>query len=250
MATARRRANASTVSADDDTNCISSTAGPAVSGYDVVAYWSLSSGSSAVRGHSNHSPLGNYRSISSGEPRRVPIQREGYAPQFGGFCSWGIAEESVWTSGHARPGRRPERVGDRDGKLYLFMYDLRDKWLGEVTDDDLDVLSDTSMYVADAEARWSAWFGAQVVFNTACYWRNAQWGRGTYDPARATRALSSSIDQDEPGRTAAREALRQRASAGRRGAQSRRGARRCRPPPRPRGSSSRRRRPPRRRRAR
>ena len=184
-AAARRRANASTVSADDDTNCISGTAGPAVSGYDVVAYWSLSSGSAAVRGHSNHSAdYGNYTFHFSSEANRAAFRSNasGYAPQFGGFCSWGIAEESVWTADTLGPDVDPNVWEIRDGKLYLFMYDLpRDKWLGEVTDDDLDASGDTSMYVADAEARWSAWFGAQVVFNTACYWRNATSGGNVND---------------------------------------------------------------------
>ena len=59
------------------------------------------------------------------------------------------------------------------------MYDLpRDKWLGGGPDDDLDATGDTSLYVSDAEARWSGWFGAKVVFNTACYWRNATSARG------------------------------------------------------------------------
>lgn len=180
----RRRTNV-TVSADDDTNCISGTAGPAVSGYDVVAYWSLASGSDAVLGHVNHSAdWGNYTFYFASDANRAAFRANStrYAPQFGGFCSWGIAAESVWTAATLGPDVDPNVWEIRDGKLYLFMYDLpRDKWLGEVTDDDLDASGDTSEYVSDAETRWSEWFGAQVVFNTACYWWNATSGGDVND---------------------------------------------------------------------
>ena len=47
--------------------------------------------------------------------------------------------------------------------------------------DGVELFDNEFFGIADAEARWSAWFGAQVVFNTACYWRNATSGGDVND---------------------------------------------------------------------
>ena len=61
-----------------------------------------------------------------------------------------------------------------DSKLYLFMFDTpRDKFTGASVDDDLDTVGDTDQYIADGDARWTAWFNDSVAFNTACYWTDA-----------------------------------------------------------------------------
>ena len=99
---------------------------------------------------------------------------EKFLPQYGGFCAWGIAAETQWTKATLGPDADPNVWEVIDGKLYVFMFDKpRDKFLGTLTDDDLDSSGDTATYIADGDARWEAWFGDDIAFNTDCFWWDA-----------------------------------------------------------------------------
>ena len=157
-----------------ESSCVDATAGPVLDGYDVVAYFSLAAGASAVLGDASlYAHYGNYTFHFSSEENRAlflaaPYE---YVPQFGGFCAWGISEESWWTKATLGPDADPNVWEVVDGKLYLFMFDKpKEKFMGELTDDDLDASADTTAYIAAGEERWSGWWEERHVFNTGCFW--------------------------------------------------------------------------------
>ena len=172
-----------------EASCLEAAAGPVLSGYDVVAYFSLADGADAVAGSAAHNATyGGYTFYFSTEANRATFETRPYAyvPQFGGFCSWGVAEEKYWSKTTLGPKGGPNTWAIIDGKLYIFMFDRpRDKFLGALRDDDLDASGNTTAYVRDAAARWAAWFGDAPVFNTACFW----WDTSTDGRPRPARPL-------------------------------------------------------------
>lgn len=163
--------------AADGAACLSTTAGPVLGGADVVAYFSLDAGSAATAGSAAlNATYGGYSFYFSTAANRALFDADptAYAPQFGGFCAWGIAEESVWTKATLGPDADADVWQILDGKLYVFMFDKPEsKFLGATTDDDLDASGDTAAYVAAGAARWDGWFGDAVAFNTGCFWYDA-----------------------------------------------------------------------------
>lgn len=175
---ARRRNFAALASlAAETSSCLAAAAGPVLEGADVVAYFSLAAGSAATYGAASlNATYGGYDFYFSTAANRDDFLAAptSYAPQFGGFCAWGIAEESVWTKATLGPSADPDVWEIIDGDLYVFMFDKpRAKFMGELVDDDLDASADTAAYIAAGEERWDAWFGDAVAFNTACFWADA-----------------------------------------------------------------------------
>ncbi|MEO9484887.1 MAG: YHS domain-containing (seleno)protein [Ekhidna sp.] len=86
--------------------------GIALLGYDVVAYFTLDK---AVKGMAVHSFEWKEKAwyFISPEHKELFIQHpENYAPQYGGFCAFGI-------SNGYKASTRPEAFTIEDGKLYL-----------------------------------------------------------------------------------------------------------------------------------
>ena len=86
--------------------------GVALRGYDPVSYFTEGSPNrdcrrtvTSTRGRNSSSPPLTIRSSSSGNPDK-------YAPQFGGFCSYGTAQ------GY-KVSTQPDAFSVVDGKLYL-----------------------------------------------------------------------------------------------------------------------------------
>ena len=160
-----------------EASCLGAAAGPVLSGYDVVAYFSLADGADAVAGSAAHNATsGGYTFYFSTAANRATFETDpsAYAPQFGGFCAWGVAEESQWTKATLGPDADPNVWQIVDDKLYVFMFDKPEsKFMGTLVDDDLDASGSTATYVADGDARWTAWFGDDVAFNTGCFWWDA-----------------------------------------------------------------------------
>lgn len=147
-------------------DCIYATEGPVLNGYDVVAYFSLDKGSDGVQGSSDYSTT--YQSYTfqfstaenlemfESDPKR-------YLPQWGGFCAYGISEESWWTIDTLGPNANTDVWEIVDDKLYMFMYDTpRERFMdGNLTSE-----------IAAGSSRWTGWFPEENVFNTGCYWFN------------------------------------------------------------------------------
>ena len=105
--------------------CADPMAGPVLRGVDVVAYRSLRPLEKAVMGEARfqarHGSYNFYFRSSSNRNLFVddPVR---YAPKFGGFCSYGICDESMWTSSTLGPLANPNVWAIIDDRLYVYMY--------------------------------------------------------------------------------------------------------------------------------
>jgi len=98
----------------------------AVGGYDAVAYHTVGE---AVRGSRDFTTQWNgatWRFSSQDTLDLFLADPQAYAPQYGGYCAWAMAE------GYAAKGD-PEIWALVDGKLYLnFNQEIQDRWEGDV----------------------------------------------------------------------------------------------------------------------
>ena len=94
----------------------------AVSGYDVVAYFTEGK---PVKGSSEYTTeyMGAEWLFSSEENLNLFIgDPEAYAPQYGGYCAWAVAQGDTASA-------KPEYWKIVDGKLYLnFSRKIQDRW--------------------------------------------------------------------------------------------------------------------------
>ncbi len=112
-------------------------AGVAVKGYDVVAYFTEGrplKGSRELshrwQGATWHFASAEHRDLFAADPER-------YAPQYGGYCAYAVAQGST-------AGIDPEAWKIHEGKLYLNLNEgIQKRWLGDVEG-----------YVAKADANW------------------------------------------------------------------------------------------------
>jgi YHS domain-containing protein len=88
-------------SAEAETDaCVLSSSGPVLDGYDVVAYHSLAEDDGAILGSAEYSATyEGYTFYFSNEANKKSFEKKPseWAPQWGGFCSYGISSESFWT---------------------------------------------------------------------------------------------------------------------------------------------------------
>ena len=113
------------------------TPGIAVSGYDAVAYHT---GNMPVKGSREFTTRWKgveWRFASQENLEKFEADPEAYAPQFGGYCAYGVA------NGYAVKGE-PEIWRIVDGKLYL-NYDQRIQRSWE---------ADIPGYIAEANDKW------------------------------------------------------------------------------------------------
>jgi hypothetical protein len=111
--------------------------GVAVDGTDVVAYFTESR---PVRGSSDHSARwggSTWRFSSAANRDAFAADPLRYAPQYGGWCAWAVAE------GYLAP-TEPEQWTIRDGRLYLNANaSVQQRWL-----------ADPAGFIAEADRRW------------------------------------------------------------------------------------------------
>jgi YHS domain-containing protein len=95
----------------------------AINGYDTVAYFTLGK---PVKGQDTLTTewMGAKWKFSS--PNHLDLFKtnpEKYAPQYGGYCAYGVAQDNLVKV-------EPEQFTVRDGKLYLnYDADIQAKWL-------------------------------------------------------------------------------------------------------------------------
>lgn len=154
--------------------CITSDE-PVLAGVDVVAYFSLSEGDSAVTGSEEHTAtFGGYSFYFSSAANRKAFELDPakYAPQWGSFCSYGISSETFWTWDaveNGGPEADPNVWLIRDDKLYLFMYEVpKRKFLEGNVDERIE----------SGMATWDTFTSGSIhdYFNTACFWYDAECG--------------------------------------------------------------------------
>ena len=118
--------------------------GLAIGGYDVVAYFS----NEAIKGKSNYSAKHNgvtYHFSSKENRDTFRENPEKYAPQFDGYCAWGVAAKD------AKFPINPETFDIVDGKLYLFFNGPFD---GQNFNTALLWNQETTKLQADAHRKW------------------------------------------------------------------------------------------------
>lgn len=111
----------------------------AVGGYDAVAYF-VGGGPAKGKKEFSHNYNGAvWRFASAENLEKFQADPAAYAPQFGGYCAWAVAQ------GYTAPGN-PENWSVRNGKLYLNYNDkVQSDWL-----------KDADGFIAQGEANWPA----------------------------------------------------------------------------------------------
>jgi YHS domain-containing protein len=106
--------------------------GVAAQGADVVAYYSLDTGESAVEGNQQFSSVwrgATWLFASEENLETFNTDPERYAPQYGGYCAWAMARDKLATID-------PDRWDLSDGKLYLnYSTKTRNDWLENQAED-------------------------------------------------------------------------------------------------------------------
>lgn len=99
----------------------------AISGYDPVAY--LTEGK-AVKGSKKHKlewKGANWFFASAENRNKFQQNPDDYAPQYGGYCAWAVAENKLVKV-------NPKVFEIRDGKVYLFYNDkIRNTWVQDAS---------------------------------------------------------------------------------------------------------------------
>ena len=110
----------------------------AINGYDIVAYFTVGK---PVKGQDSlvHEWMGAKWKFSSQDNLDLfKGNPEKYAPQYGGYCAYGVTQGSLVKV-------EPEQFTIRDGKLYLnYDADVQAKWL-----------KDPAGYIKDADGKFT-----------------------------------------------------------------------------------------------
>ena len=111
----------------------------AINGYDPVAYFTVGK---PVKGQDNFATewMGaKWKFSSQANLALFKSNPEKYAPQYGGYCAYGVTQGSLVKV-------EPEQFTLRDGKLYLnYDADVQAKWL-----------KDPAGYIKDADTKFQA----------------------------------------------------------------------------------------------
>lgn len=111
--------------------------GAAIGGYDVVAYHT---DDKAVKGSDQFTSIYNesvWHFASAENKAKFDADPVKYAPQYGGYCAYGLAQGRIIDSD-------PEAFSVIDGKLYLnYNQSVQNIWL-----------KDTSTYIPNADLGW------------------------------------------------------------------------------------------------
>ncbi|CAN0431229.1 unnamed protein product [Pylaiella littoralis] len=145
-------------------DCTADTSLPVLGGVDVVSFWALSEEEAPVRGTPTlMAPFGDYRFFFSSIENLRAFERNPvkYIPAYGGFCSYGVAAESVWNVDNLGPFSDPSEWKIYGGKLYIFRSRLpKLKWSLAPKE-----------FVEAANVIWNSWFPVEddpAPINTAC----------------------------------------------------------------------------------
>jgi YHS domain-containing protein len=112
--------------------------GVALRGYDPVSYFTVEQPQQGVPAHT-HVYKGSTFYFASEENRKLFVANpEKYAPQFGGYCAFGVAR------GGYKVSTQPDAFAIVDGKLYLnYNADVQKQWQKDVPG-----------FIATAEKKW------------------------------------------------------------------------------------------------
>ncbi|MGJ7095459.1 YHS domain-containing (seleno)protein [Vibrio hannami] len=99
----------------------------AVDGYDTVAYFTEGKPVKGSKEFKTEYMGADWYFASKENLDKFTADPEAFAPQYGGYCAWAIAEKSDFAPGD------PEQWKIVDGKLYLnYNADIQNRWLKDV----------------------------------------------------------------------------------------------------------------------
>ena len=111
----------------------------AINGYDPVAYFTVGKPVKGQDGLVTEWMGAKWKFSSQANLDLFKANPEKYAPQYGGYCAYGVTQGSLIKV-------EPEQFTLRDGKLYLnYDADVQSKWL-----------KDPAGYIKDADAKFQA----------------------------------------------------------------------------------------------
>ena len=111
----------------------------AINGYDPVAYFTVGKPVKGQDGFATEWMGAKWKFSSQANLDLFKSNPEKYAPQYGGYCAYGVTQGSLVKV-------EPEQFTLRDGKLYLnYDADVQAKWL-----------KDPAGYIKDADAKFQA----------------------------------------------------------------------------------------------
>ena len=109
----------------------------AVSGYDVVAYFTAGKPAKGNKKYSFEYKSADWHFSSQEHLDKFKANPEMYAPQYGGYCAWAVANGDTASSD-------PKQWNIHDGKLYLnYNAKIQKKWL-----------KDKSGFIEKADQNW------------------------------------------------------------------------------------------------
>ncbi|CAM9523145.1 unnamed protein product [Phaeothamnion confervicola] len=143
---------------------------PVLGGADVVAYFS---GRVAFDQYVPGRPaykatLNGFTFLFANDAHRVMFAADPwrFAPQWGAFCSWGVARENWWSAEDIAAPADPLKWLILGGKLYMFRSNT------PISNFEGDGTDDIAYNVGEGNKHWADWFGAipsnRSPFNTGC----------------------------------------------------------------------------------
>ncbi|MFY3773974.1 YHS domain-containing (seleno)protein [Marinobacter salsuginis] len=106
-------------------------------GYDTVSYFETGKPTKGSREYTAEYLGVTWRFASPGNLARFEASPDRYAPAYGGYCAWAVA------NGYLAKGD-PQHWAIRDGRLYLnYNQSVQDRWL-----------KDTEEFIRQADANW------------------------------------------------------------------------------------------------
>eukprot|EP00640_Fibrocapsa_japonica_P000378 CAMPEP_0113936792 /NCGR_PEP_ID=MMETSP1339-20121228/3588_1 /TAXON_ID=94617 /ORGANISM="Fibrocapsa japonica" /LENGTH=238 /DNA_ID=CAMNT_0000939347 /DNA_START=33 /DNA_END=749 /DNA_ORIENTATION=- /assembly_acc=CAM_ASM_000762 len=153
--------------------CMDPTAGYVNEGYDLVSYfqelpedtsdYTLMPRGPLVGLEEFSVTLDGYTYLFASQENKEAFESnpDMYKPQFGGFCSFGVAYESIWEAETLDAPGNPMLYLKIEGKLYFFRsLDALDWFQRMGVKQGLEL----------AASRWEGWYGDQVAYDTNCFW--------------------------------------------------------------------------------
>lgn len=112
--------------------------GFAIRGYDPVAYFTEGAPREGSDAHTADWNGATWRFASAANREAFLAEPERYAPQYGGYCAWGVATKKNLYS------TQPDAWSIVDGKLYLnYSAGVREQWS-----------KDVPKFITDGDAAW------------------------------------------------------------------------------------------------
>lgn len=147
--------------------CLLTTTGPVMDGYDIVEYFNLKPGADGRKGTEEfESTFGGYtfRFLNNKNMKAFGVDPTSYLPQYGGFDAYQISKDSWYTAETLGPDANPNVWKITNDKLYFFMFDTPLKKFET---------GNMSARIIAGNQIWRSYFNdTEYGLNTGCFWFN------------------------------------------------------------------------------